>query len=130
MEARKRKVLTLDQAPKPGEFCGESMFGGRKADLLVRLWDGRVMPIECKVSNSSTNSIKRLNNDAAVKATIWLERFGTYGVVPAAVLSGVYKLKNLEDAQGGGLAIFWAHGLQALVDWIEATRGKPSRGVR
>ena len=122
MEARKRKVLTLDQAPKPGEFCGESMFGGRKAELLVRLWDGRVMPIECKVSNSWTNSIKRLHDDAAVKAKIWLERFGTHAIVPAAVLSGVYKLKNLEDAQGGCLAIFWAHDLQALTAWIEATR--------
>jgi len=116
------QVLTLDQAPQPGEFCGESSFGGRKADLLVRLWDGRVMPIECKVSNSSTNSIKRLNNDAAVKATVWLKKFGTEGVVPAAMLSGVYKLKNLEDAQAGGLAIFWAHDLQALVEWIEKTR--------
>jgi len=122
VQAKKRKVLTLDQAPQSGEFCGESMFGGRKADLLVRLWDGRVMAIECKVSNSSTNSIKRVNNDAAVKATVWLKKFGTEGVVPAAVLSGVYKLKNLEDAQSGGLGIFWAHDLQALVDWIEKTR--------
>jgi hypothetical protein len=34
------------------------------------------MPIECKMSNASTSSVKRLNNDAApkasgVKATRW-----------------------------------------------------------
>ena len=80
------------------------------------------MAIECKVSNSSTNSTERVNNDAAVKATVWPRKFGTEGVVPAGVLSGVYKLKNLEDAQAGGLAIYWAHDLQALVDWIEKTR--------
>lgn len=123
-EVGTREVATLDQAPKLGEFCGESEFGGKKADLLVRLWDSRVMPIECKVSNSSTNSIKRLNHDAAMKGTVWLKKFGTEGVVPVAVLSGVYKLKNLEDAQDGGLAIFWAHDLAALVEWIEATRQK------
>ncbi len=122
VQAKKRKVLTLEQAPKLGEFCGESPFGGRKADILVRLWDTRVIPIECKVSNSATNSIKRLNNDAAAKATTWLKKSGTENVVPVAVLSGVYKLRNLEDAQAGGLAIFWAHDLEALVDWIEKTK--------
>ena len=122
IEVGAREVSTIDQAPGLGQFCGESMFGGRKADILVRLWDGRVMPIECKVSNSSTNSIKRLNNDAAVKAGQWIEKFGTNGVVPAAVLSGVFKLRNLDDAQAGGLAIFWAHDLPALLAWIESTR--------
>ena len=43
------------------------------------------MPIECKVSNSATNSIKRLNNDAAVKARIWRGEFGERQVVPSAV---------------------------------------------
>ena len=43
--------------------------------------------------------MKRLNNDAAVKAETWRTDFGTTQVVPAAVLSGVYKLHNLEEAQ-------------------------------
>ena len=62
-----------------------------------------------KVSNSSTNSVKRLNNDAAVKATSRKTDFGLRQVVPSAVLSGVYKLHNLLDAQERGLTIFWAH---------------------
>ena len=80
------------------------------------------MPLECKVSNSSTNSVKRLNNDAAVKAEVWRQDFGTVQIVPAAVLSGVYKLHNLIDAQNRGLALFWAHDLGALVDWLHQTK--------
>jgi hypothetical protein len=71
-EVAPRDIPTLDQAPALGEFCGESLLGTRKADIVIRLWDRRVLALECKVSNSSTNSIKRLNNDAAVKAGIWL----------------------------------------------------------
>jgi hypothetical protein len=63
------------------------------------LWDRRIMAIECKVSNSSTNSVKRLNRGAAGKAEKWLHEFGALGVVPVAVLSGVYKLHNLVGAQ-------------------------------
>lgn len=117
-----RTVDNLSQAPGKGEFCGECSFGGRKADIVAGLWDGRAMPIECKVSNSSTNSVKRLNNDAAQKATIWLKRFGDRGIVPAAVISGVFKLGNLKSAQEEGLTIFWAHDLGALIDFIESTR--------
>jgi hypothetical protein len=122
VKVAKRKVATITDAPEPGHFCGESYLGSRKADFLVRLWDKRIMPIECKVSNSATNSVKRLNNDAAAKAEAWLKDFGVRQVVPAAVLGGVYKLHNLEEAQHRGLALFWAHNLKALTDWIETTR--------
>lgn len=117
-----RTINTFTQAPAPGEFCHESEVGGRKADLVVRLWDGTLMPIECKVSNSSTNSVKRLNNDAAAKAKTWIAKFGSSQTVPAAVISGVFKLKNLKDAQTDGLTIFWAHELDRLVDWIATTK--------
>lgn len=117
-----RIINTLDDAPTVGEFCGESMFGGRKADLVVRLYDRRVLALECKVSNSSTNSIKRLNNDAAVKAVAWLREFGQRQCVPAAILAGVFKLKNLEDAQQAGLTIFWAHDLDALWHFVDTTK--------
>jgi len=117
-----RAISTLDLAPHAGEFCRESVLGSRKADIVVRLWDHRLMPIECKVSNSALNSIKRLNNDAAVKAETWTKDFGTRNIVPAAVLSGVYKLRHLSDVQQRGLALFWAHDLHALVSWIDQTR--------
>ena len=98
------------------------MLGERKADFIVGLWDHRIMAIECKVSNSSTNSVKRLNNDAAVKAAIWYRHFGTKQLVPTAMLSGVYKIHNLENAQSAGLTLFWAHAVNELIEWIESTK--------
>ncbi|HVV11806.1 XamI family restriction endonuclease [Amycolatopsis sp.] len=122
-EVPRRTVANVSHLPAPGEFCRESLFGTRKADLIVRLWDGRTMPCECKVSNSSTNSVKRLNNDAAVKAKTWLNEFGTTNAVPAAVLSGVFKVHNLRTAQHDGLTIFWAHRLEAMIEFIN--KGRP-----
>jgi len=117
-----RTMPTLSHAPGPGEFCRESRLGPRKADLVIGLWDRRVIAIECKVSNSAVNSVKRLNNDAAAKAETWLRDFGRIQVVPTAVLSGVYKLHNLTNAQERGLTLFWAHDLDVLVTWITETR--------
>lgn len=121
-EVPTRVVHTLADAPEPGQFCRESMFGSRKADFAIGLWDGRAMALECKVSNSATNSVKRLNNDAAVKAGIWLKEFGTAQTVPAAMLSGVFKRHNLEQAQEAGLALFWAYALDDFLDWIASTQ--------
>lgn len=121
-EVPTRQIATLADAPPAGQFCRESMFGGRKADFIIGLWDGRKMPLECKVSNSATNSVKRLNNDAVVKAGIWIGQFGTAQTVPAAMLSGVFKRHNLEQAQDLGLTLFWAYALETFIEWIESTR--------
>ena len=121
-EVETREIRNHGDAPESGSFCGESSFGGRKADIVLHLYDGRLMPIECKVSNSATNSVKRLNNDAAVKAGSWLEYFGTGQTVPSAVLAGVFKTNNLNQAQAAGVTIFWAHNLDPLRDFIFNTR--------
>jgi hypothetical protein len=115
-----RKIETFNDFPLSGEFCRESLLGARKADFIVGSRDKRVIPIECKVSNSATNSVKRLNNDAAAKAEAWTTEFGTRVVVPVAVLRGVYKLHNLVNAQERGLTIFWAHDLEAFMEWLDA----------
>ena len=117
-EADPRPIPTIRDAPGSGEFCGECQLGRRKADIVVGLRDGRVMPIECKVSNSALNSVKRLNNDAAAKAAQWLVAFGQDQVVPAAVLAGVFKLHNLVAAQEAGLTIFWSHKLKPLGEFV------------
>lgn len=117
-----RAINTVTDAPDPGEFCRECMLGTRKADFVVRLFDNRILALECKVSNSATNSVKRLNNDAAAKAEVWISEFGDRGVVPAALLSGVYKTHNLLAAQRRGLTIFWSHRLAVLTDWIHQTQ--------
>lgn len=119
-EVESREINTHGEAPPPGSFCGECLFGHRKADIVVQLHDGSLMPIECKVSNSATNSVKRLNNDAAAKAAVWIDHFGRGQTVPSAVLSGVFKKNNLRQAQDAGLTIFWAHDLAPLGDFIRS----------
>jgi hypothetical protein len=119
---RARPIRTLDDAPARGQFCSETMVGSRKADVAVRLFDGRLMPVECKVSNSALNSVKRINNDAAVKARTWKFEFGVNQVVPVAMLSGVFKVSNLMQAQREGLTLFWVHRLDNMRAFIDVTR--------
>jgi len=114
-------INTIVKGPQAMQFCAECQLGERKADVVLRLHDTRLMALECKVSNSSTNSVKRLNNDAAVKAEYWLKMFGTSQMVPAAVLAGVFKVMNLRQAQTRGLAIIWSHDLSRLGTFIEST---------
>ena len=38
------------------------------------------------------------------------------------VLAGVYKLKNLKDAQDAQVAIFWERDLTPLADFLEVAR--------
>ena len=121
-EVAAHEIPHLNLAPQPGHFSGEVMVGSRRSDVPIRLWDGRLMPTECKVSNSSTNSYKRINNDAAVKAVVWRQEFGAVNCVPAAILSGVFTLPNLEYAQERGLTLFWAHDLSPLRDFLDAAR--------
>lgn len=52
----------------------------------------------------------------------WLKVFGTSQVVPTAVLSGVFKVLNLQQAQERGLSLFWSHALDKLGTFIESTR--------
>src|SRR5205085_10343482 len=109
-QLKSRRIDHLSKAPPSGHFCGESLLGSKKADVVAGLWDLRTMAIECKVSNSAVNSYKRLNHEAVAKAKAWGDDFGTQ-VVPAAVLSGVFDLANLELAQTSGICLFWAHDL-------------------
>jgi len=121
-EAPAVAINTIVKGPQAMQFCAECQLGERKADVVVRLHDTRLMAIECKVSNSATNSVKRLNNDAAVKAGYWIKQFGSAQVVPAAALAGVFKVLNLEQAQARGLSLFWSHDLDKLGAFIESTR--------
>lgn len=121
-EVAPRLISGVKDMPDPGTFCGESEVGSRKADIVIGLYDNRIMPIECKVSNSATNSYKRINNDAAVKAVVWREELGKLHVVPAAVLGGVFALNNLTYAQANQLYLFWAHDLDKLAEFVDLAR--------
>jgi len=129
-EVERRDITLLEDAPGPGEFCGESKLGPKRADLVVRLPDRQCLAIECKVSNSAVNSLKRVNHEALGKAREWLGEFGTAGVVPAAVLSGVFNTENLVTAQDSGLFLFWAHRLDDLRSFVQSCaphRSQPAR---
>ncbi len=114
-----RRIDALDDLAR-GHFTREVFLGGAKADLAVRLLDGRLLAIECKVSNSAVNSVKRLNRETAGKAAKWREFYGKQ-VITGAVLSGVFKIGNLADAQSAGVSIFWAHDLTPLRDYVQQT---------
>ncbi|MGH7045836.1 MAG: XamI family restriction endonuclease [Stellaceae bacterium] len=130
-EVKGRDIDLLEDAPGPGEFCGESKLGPTRADLVVRLPDRRCLAIECKVSNSAVNSIKRVNREALGKAREWLGKFGTAGVVPAAVLSGVFRTENLVEAQAGGLYLLWSHRLDDLRSFVQSCASpRPGGGRR
>lgn len=115
-----RRPITVGGGLEPGEFCRETRVVGRKCDVPTRLRDRRFLLLECKVSNSPVNSVKRLNNDVLVKAGVWRQAFGQTAIT-GAVLAGVFKLTNLRDAQEGGVAIFWEHDLAPLADFLERT---------
>lgn len=121
-EVAPRKINTVHDAPKQGEFCAESEVMGEKADIVVSLFDNRLLLIECKVSNSALNSVKRVVHEASGKAAHWLAQLGKGQVIPAAVLSGVFNPRNLVQAQDKNLVIFWAHRLDDLGDFINATK--------
>lgn len=117
-----REINNVREAPQAGEYCHESPLGGSKADIIAGLYDGRILAIEAKVSNSATNSVKRVNREAAAKAETWIHKFGVAGLVPAAALSGVFKVHNLMSAQDVGLTIFWAHDLSSMTHFVESTK--------
>ena len=115
----RRTIRLLSDAPPAMQFSGECMLGQTRADIVARLPDGRVMAIECKTSNSSVNSYKRINHEALGKAVKWLDDFGKTQVVPAATLQGVFAPDNLRSAQNSGLFLFWQFRLSDLVQYAE-----------
>lgn len=119
-ESRRRKIQSLDELPR-GHFTRETILSGAKADFALRLSDGRLLAVECKVSNSALNSVKRLNRETAGKAERWRTVYGQQ-VITAAVLAGVFKVANLIDAQNAGVFIFWEHDLEPLSEFLRGTQ--------
>lgn len=109
-------------APDPGEvFKRETKVNGTKADVVFGLFDGRIMCLECKVSNSEVNSYKRLNHEVVDKVAKWKEAFGKQ-CVSGAVLQGCFKTSNLLSAQEEGAYLFWSANLSELVQFVNSTK--------
>lgn len=113
----------LAQGPEPGQvFHKETSIDGVKADVVFGLYDGRVMALECKVSNTAVNSYKRLIHETTDKIVKWNNMFGSNGIVGGCVLQGVFTVDNLVSAQQAGVSIFWSANLRELTDYALSTK--------
>ena len=122
-EVKAKEIPMLTASPAPRHFCGETRLAGTRADVVARLRDGRVMAIECKVSNSTVNSYKRLVHDTGGKAAHWYNQLGRAQVIPCAVLSGVYSTGNLADVQENkDVYLFWQHRLADLAAFVKKVK--------
>lgn len=112
---------------EPGYFCGETRVLGINCDVPVKLFDNRLLLIECKASNSSLNSVKRLIRETGGQAVHWTTGFGERAIT-AAVLSGVYHLRHLMQAQQDyRITIFWEQDLAPLRDFVQSATRVTSR---
>jgi hypothetical protein len=110
-------IQMIDDLGK-GTFCTECVLHGMKCDVPVRLPDGLLMPIECKVNSGQKNGWKRVSREVEGKAARWREKFGSASVVIGIMLDGNFDLGTLTRFQGEGYFIFWGHDPHRLVEFV------------
>jgi hypothetical protein len=113
------RITQPSHHPSYPHFYGECTVYGRKVDLFIALATGRMIALEAKDSSSALNSTKRLLNDTAAKARHYQEEGGK-NIISVALLSGVFKLTDLQAAQSRGLYLVWAHDMDGFIDWIRS----------
>jgi len=116
----RQELTVLDQLHR-GTYSRERKIAGAKCDVPVRLRDGRLLAVECKVSNGPKNGWKRVNREVAGKAEGWRQQFGNQ-VVTGVVLAGVFDLSCLTSAQRAGVWVFWEHDLGPLADFVSSAQ--------
>lgn len=89
----------------------------QEVDIACGLGATMVLAMECKVSNDTTNSVKRVN-DVLKKATAWREHWGSF-VQPAALLQGTIGYKDVQRLVHAGVTVFWSHDLPRFERWID-----------
>jgi hypothetical protein len=119
--APRHSIEAVEDLPAAGEYMTRATLRGHNGDFVIGLFDeGRHrLALECKSSNSSLNSRKRLNKEVVADAKVWA---GLGQVIPGAVLRGVFDPRYAQEAQDTPMVIFWSHRLDDLRDFIEATR--------
>ncbi|BCB85731.1 XamI family restriction endonuclease [Phytohabitans suffuscus] len=115
-DATRAAITVLDSLPR-GHYSKERKVAEAKCDVPVRLRDGRLLAVECKVSNGPKNGWKRVVREVGGKAEIWRQVFGKQ-VITAVVLAGVFDLSCLEQAQRGHVMILWEHDLTPLIEFV------------
>jgi hypothetical protein len=110
---------------EPATYASASRkLSGTNMDVPVRLKQNHptgqlFLAIECKVSNSSLNSRKRLI-EVARKRDVWDHSGLPYSFRTAGVLSGVFSVERLVEAQRTGVFLFWEHRLSDLTNFLAA----------
>ena len=104
-----------------GQYARATQFvtadgSSQEVDLAVGLSGGRILALECKVSNDRTNSIKRIN-DVIKKAGGWQTQWGRF-VITGALLQGVLSEKEPRRLIDNRVEIFWSHRLDLFRSWI------------
>jgi hypothetical protein len=112
----------IAQMPAGSYSIASRKLNGTSMDTPVRLSEAHptgllFLAVECKVSNSSLNSRKRLI-EVTRKREVWDGSATLYQSRTAAVLSGVFSLARLLEAQSSGVFIFWEHRLDDLTDFL------------
>jgi hypothetical protein len=116
LDPARTPIQLIDELDR-GCYSRERKVAEAKCDVPVRLLDGRLLAIECKVSNGPKNGWKRLNREVGGKSETWRLHFGTQ-VITAVVLAGVLDLSCLEATQAQHVALFWEHDLKPLAEFI------------
>ncbi len=116
-EPSRSAITSLDGLSR-FSFSRERKVAGAKCDIPIRLQDGRLLALECKVSNGPKNSWKRLQREVGGKADTWRREFGSQ-VITGALLAGVFDLTCVRRSQEEqGVAIFWQHDLEPLISFV------------
>ena len=117
LDPSRAEISFLDELTR-GTFSRERKISGAKCDVPVRLLDGRLLALECKVSNGPKNSWKRVVREVGGKAQGWRSQFGSQ-VVTGVVLAGAFDRSCLRSAQDLGVMIVWEHDLDPLHSFLE-----------
>jgi len=119
LDESRASIQVLDDLSR-GYFSRERIVAQAKCDVPVRLRDGRLLALECKVSNGPKNGWKRVNREVGGKAEAWRQHFGTQ-IITAVVLAGVFDLSCLVAAQESQhVALFWEHSMDRLSEFLES----------
>lgn len=93
----------------------------KEVDIACGVSSSLILAMECKVSNDSTNSIKRVA-EVMDKVKAWKDQWGAF-IQTAAMLQGVVGPRQVDALLDSDVLVFWSHDLQPLSDWLDRKAG-------
>jgi XamI-like restriction endonuclease len=127
----RRSIASREALPAPGQFSRNSNvkptgsgLRNTQATFVIRRHDGHAIVLASRVSGSYLNARKRLTNETEPRCRVWRETLGAE-TTSGAILSGVFTLEQLEDAQESKLHLWWFHTPGPLLAYIGLASGGP-----